>query len=170
MENNEKEVLLKVRHAKTYFAIKKGLFKKTVGHVKAVDDISLDVYRGETLGLVGESGCGKTTLGKSILQLVPVTDGSMEYKFEDGYKDLRKLSRKELSDASGIPLRTVYAVEKGELNNLSLDRFIALISAMGAHLDVRVSDTISSKDAEMNRLIKMIATENLDADMWGIAP
>ena len=61
-------------------------------------------------------------------------------------------------------------VEKGELNNLSLDRFIALISAMGAHLDVRVSDTISSKDAEMNRLIKMIATENLDADMWGIAP
>ena len=99
MENNEKEVLLKVRHAKTYFAIKKGLFKKTVGHVKAVDDISLDVYRGETLGLVGESGCGKTTLGKSILQLVPVTDGSMEYKFEDGYKDLRKLSRKELDNA-----------------------------------------------------------------------
>ena len=64
----------------------------------------------------------------------------------------------------------MYAVEKGELNNLSLDRFIALISAMGAHLDVRVSDTISSKDAEMNRLIKMIATENLDADIWGIAP
>ena len=85
-------------------------------------------------------------------------------------RESRKLSRKELSDASGIPLRTGYAVEKGELNNLSLDRFIALISAMGAHLDVRVSDTISSKDAEMNRLIKMIATENLDADMWGIAP
>ena len=71
MENKEKEVLLKVRGAKTYFPIKKGLMKRTVGYVKAVDDISLDVYKGETLGLVGESGCGKTTLGKSILQLPP---------------------------------------------------------------------------------------------------
>ena len=78
MENKEKEVLLKVRGAKTYFPTKKGLMKRTVGYVKAVDDISLDVYKGETLGLVGESGCGKTTLGKSILQLVPITDGSME--------------------------------------------------------------------------------------------
>ena len=99
MENKEKEVLLKVRNAKTYFPIKKGLMKRTVGYVKAVDDISLDVYKGETLGLVGESGCGKTTLGKSILQLVPITDGSMEYKFEDGYKNLRDLSRKEIDNA-----------------------------------------------------------------------
>ena len=99
MENKEKEVLLKVRGAKTYFPIKKGLMKRTVGYVKAVDDISLDVYKGETLGLVGESGCGKTTLGKSILQLVPVTEGSMEYKFEDGYKNLRELSRKDLDNA-----------------------------------------------------------------------
>ena len=99
MENKEKEVLLKVRGAKTYFPIKKGLMKRTVGYVKAVDDISLDVFKGETLGLVGESGCGKTTLGKSILQLVPITDGSMEYKFEDGYKNLRELSRKEIDNA-----------------------------------------------------------------------
>ena len=85
-------------------------------------------------------------------------------------RESRKLSRKELSDASGIPLRTVYAVEKGELNNLSLDRFIALTSALGAYLDVRVSDANPSEDAEVNRLINMIATENLDADRWGIAP
>lgn len=85
-------------------------------------------------------------------------------------RESRKLSRKELSDASGIPLRTVYAVEKGELNNLSVDRLIALISALGARLDVRVSDANPSEDAEANRLIKMIATENLDADRWGIAP
>lgn len=97
MEN--KEVLLRVRNVKTYFPIRKGVVKRTVGYVRAVDDISLDVYRGETLGLVGESGCGKTTLGKSILQLVPVTDGSMEYRFQDGWKDLRKLSRKEMDNA-----------------------------------------------------------------------
>ena len=96
MEN--KEVLLRVRNVKTYFPIRKGVIKRTVGYVRAVDDISLDVYRGETLGLVGESGCGKTTLGKSILQLVPVTDGSMEYRFQDGWKDLRKLSRKEMDN------------------------------------------------------------------------
>ena len=97
MEN--KEVLLRVRNAKTYFPIRKGIIKRTVGHVRAVDGIDLDVYRGETLGLVGESGCGKTTLGKSILQLVPMTDGSMEYRFADGWKDLRGLSRREMDSA-----------------------------------------------------------------------
>ena len=77
MENKEKEVLLKVRGAKTYFPIKKGLMKKTVGYVKAVDDISLDVYKGETLGLVGESGCGKTTVGRTILHLYKPTAGEI---------------------------------------------------------------------------------------------
>jgi len=57
MEN--KEVLLSLKNVKTYFPVKKGVLKKTVGHVKAVDDISIDVYKGETLGLVGESGCRK---------------------------------------------------------------------------------------------------------------
>ena len=81
-----------------------------------------------------------------------------------------KLSRKELSDASGIPLRTVYAIEKGELNNLSVDRLIALISALDAYLDVRVLDANPSEGAEVNRLIKMVATQDLDADGWGIVP
>lgn len=66
----EKQVLLSLRDVKTYFPIKAGVIKRVVGHVKAVDGISINVYRGETIGLVGESGCGKTTLGKSILQLV----------------------------------------------------------------------------------------------------
>lgn len=56
-----KDVLIKVRNLKTYYPVKQGVFKHTVGHVKAVDDVSLDVYRGEILGVVGESGCGKTT-------------------------------------------------------------------------------------------------------------
>ena len=72
-----KEPLLKVRNLKTYFPSKKNFFGKTLDYVKAVDDVSFDVYPGETLGLVGESGCGKTTLGRSILRLVEPTEGEI---------------------------------------------------------------------------------------------
>jgi len=89
--------LIEVKDLKQYFNISVGALKTKP--LKAVDGVSFSINKGETLGLVGESGCGKTTLGKSILQLVPITDGSMEYKFEDGYKNLRDLSRKEIDNA-----------------------------------------------------------------------
>lgn len=97
--NRDKQVLLRIRNAKTYFPVQSGLFPRTVGHVKAVDNINLDVYQGETLGLVGESGCGKTTLGKSILQLADVTEGEFIYNFSGEEKDLRKLSKEEMMQA-----------------------------------------------------------------------
>ncbi len=95
----DKEVLLKLRGVQTYFPIKKGVFKRTVGHVKAVNNVDLDVYKGEILGIVGESGCGKTTIGKSILQLVKPTGGTIEYSFDDGVKDLCTLEKKEMDEA-----------------------------------------------------------------------
>ena len=89
-----KDVLLELRGVKTFFPIRGGFFNKVQGHVQAVNDVDLDIYRGETLGLVGESGCGKTTLGKSILQLVKATDGTMTYHFgPENAKDLRSLSK-----------------------------------------------------------------------------
>lgn len=75
--------LLEVKGLKKYFPIKKGIFSKTVGHVKAVDDVSFTIKRGETLGLVGESGCGKTTAGRSILRLIEPTAGSIKFEGEE---------------------------------------------------------------------------------------
>ena len=77
MENN---TLLEIQNLKKYFPIKRGLLSKTVGFVKAVNDISLTIQRGETLGLVGESGCGKTTVGRSILRLIEPTSGSVKFE------------------------------------------------------------------------------------------
>ena len=71
--------LLQVKNLKTYFPITKGIFGKVTEFVKAVDDVSFDVYPGETLGLVGESGCGKTTLGRTVLRLVEPTSGEIIY-------------------------------------------------------------------------------------------
>ena len=71
--------LLRVRDLKVHFPVRKGLLKRAVGHIKAVDGISLEVGAGRTLALVGESGCGKTTAGKAILQLIRPTAGSVEF-------------------------------------------------------------------------------------------
>jgi len=74
------EPLLEVRDLKVHFPLRRGLFKRVAGYVRAVDGVSLDIASGTTLGLVGESGCGKTTVGKSILQLIRPTAGSVRFE------------------------------------------------------------------------------------------
>ena len=78
-----KEPIMQIKNLKTYFPIRNGFFGGVSDHVKAVDDISFDVYPGETLGLVGESGCGKTTCGRTIIRLEEPTEGKMIYKGQD---------------------------------------------------------------------------------------
>ncbi|WP_446810321.1 ABC transporter ATP-binding protein [Methylomonas sp. 2BW1-5-20] len=88
----EAEPLLQIRDLKVWFPIKKGLFRQTVDYVKAVDEVSLDIPQGQIVALVGESGCGKTTLGRAVLQLEPPTAGSIRI---DG-QELTGLSAREL--------------------------------------------------------------------------
>ena len=89
--------LLSVQDLRTWFPIRQGLISKVTGHVKAVDGVTFDIGPGETLGLVGESGCGKTTVGRTLLRLIPATAGQVRFNGKDvfslGGGDLRALRR-----------------------------------------------------------------------------
>jgi len=87
-----KEPIMQIKNLKTYFPIRNGFFGGVSDHVKAVDNITFDVYPGETLGLVGESGCGKTTTGRTIIRLEEPTEGEMIYNG----KDIAKMNADEL--------------------------------------------------------------------------
>ena len=90
--------LLEVRGLKKYFPIEEGILRRVVGHVRAVDDVSLRIDRGKTLGLVGESGSGKTTLGRCVLRAIDLTAGEILFHHNGATTDLARLSRRELRD------------------------------------------------------------------------
>ncbi len=103
--------LLEVKDLKTYFPVRSGLLQRVTSYVKAVDGVSFDIAPGETLGLVGESGCGKTTVGRTLLRLLPHTSGSVRF---DG-KDVFKLHGEELK-AMRREMQIIFQDPAGSLN------------------------------------------------------
>jgi len=96
-EKNKSNIILEVKNLKKYFPVTAGIFSRVVANVKAVDNVSFYLNEGETLGVVGESGCGKTTVGRSVLRLIEPTEGEINFKGKDVMKlkgeELRKFRR-----------------------------------------------------------------------------
>lgn len=99
---NDKKRILDMKSVKKYFPIETGFLRKITGYVKAVDDVNLFIYEGETLGLVGESGCGKTTLGRCILRGLTPTEGQILFNYDD----------KEIVDLASVDKKQLRAIRK----------------------------------------------------------
>jgi len=88
------ETIIYVKELKKYYPILGGVFKRKIAEVKAVDNVSFQIFKGECLGLVGESGCGKTTLGKTMIRLLDPTSGHIYFNLKDGtYKEAESLKQ-----------------------------------------------------------------------------
>ena len=144
--------LLSVKDLCVWFPIRKGFLRRTVDHVRAVDGISLDIYRGQTMGLVGESGCGKTTTGRAILKLVPVHSGTIRY---DGV-DVQSLSGAE-ERRWRRKVQIVFQDPYGSLNP-RMTVGAALTEAMLIHEIGR------DRDERLERAAKLLLEVGLHAD------
>jgi oligopeptide/dipeptide ABC transporter ATP-binding protein len=149
----EPDVLVEVKSLKKYFPITGGIFSRIVGHVKAVDGVSFTIRKGETLGLVGESGCGKTTMGRAILRLVDATEGEVLFEGQDVFKlgkeEMRKLRREmqiifqdpyaslnprmTIGDIIGEPLE-IHGVARGQKKEARVRELLDVVGLAPYHI------------------------------------
>jgi peptide/nickel transport system ATP-binding protein len=150
--------ILKIKNLEMWFPVKKGLFNKTVDYVKAVDDVSFDVFPGETIGLVGESGCGKTTLGRSILRLINPTSGSIEFEGVD----ILSLTPSELRNLRK-DIQIIFQDPYSSLNpRMTIGE--AIIEPM------RVNNILDTDFARKKRAIELLERVNLSSKQFNRYP
>ena len=144
--SQEREVLVEVKNLKKYFPIHRGVIRRQVGAVQAVDGVTFDIYKGETLGLVGESGCGKSTTGRVILQLLKATEG--EVKYQD--RDLTVLTKNELRKARRN-MQMIFQDPYASLNpRMSVGRII------GEPLEIHNIGSAKSQKERIQELLKVV--------------
>jgi len=138
--------LLEVKHLKKHFPIKGGVFSKTIGYVYAVDDINFTLEKGETLGLVGESGCGKSTTGRTILRLIEPTDGAIYFEGQD-ITNLDKSAMRALRREMQIIFQDPYA---------SLNPRMTVGSIIGEPLEIHKIAKGSEKQERVASLLQKV--------------
>lgn len=154
----EEKVLLEVKQLKKYFPVKAGVFKKTVGYVKAVDEISFYIKEGETLGLVGESGCGKSTTGATILRLEEATSGEVKYQGKD-VLGLNKKEMREMRKEMQIIFQDPYA---------SLNPRMTVADIVGEPLDIH--NLVDNKKERNERVRELLDSVGLTAEQMNRYP
>ena len=152
------KVLLEVQDLKVHFPVRRGVLRHTVGYVKAVDGVSFELREGRTLALVGESGCGKTTTGKSLLQLIPPTAGRVLYQGEE----LTTLSRKDLR-AKRSAMQIIFQDPYGSLNPRM--RVVEILLEGMRSLEVGVTDA-----ERLERIQALLAEVGLPTEALGRYP
>ncbi len=154
-QNQSQQPLLTVEHLSKFFPVVSGFMRKVQGTVRAVDDVSFTIRAGETLGMVGESGCGKSTIGKTILRAYELTGGVVRYRFDDEEMDVSSLSMKHLR-ASGFRSRTQMIFQDP---NSSLDPRMTVMDIIAEP----IRTNLRVPEAEMKeRVLELMARVGLD--------
>jgi peptide/nickel transport system ATP-binding protein/oligopeptide transport system ATP-binding protein len=161
---SEKNVILSVRNLKTYYPIIGGIFKRRIGDVKAVDGVSFNLYEGETLGIVGESGCGKTTIGNTILNLVKPTSGEIHFREEKLLlsKDIEKgLAKKKPTIKFNKSLRKKIQMVFQDPDS-SLNPRWKIINIIGEPL--RILEGMNKRSEIRKRVLELLETVSMKAE------